>query len=110
MTDTSHEFLTKFFREHLPFTPTPGQVAHFEADLSLVSPFLMEAALIEVKNGTLGNVLAYSPNQWRPAIFGVYNRKVAEHAQLFPIFHCFETAFRSKTAVTLEKHYQHKRW
>jgi hypothetical protein len=35
---------------------------------------------------------------------------VAEHAQLFPVFHCFETAFRSTVAVTLERHYRHARW
>jgi hypothetical protein len=51
-----------------------------------------------------------SENDWRPLIFQIYNRKVAEHAQLFPIFHTFETAFRSTVAVTLEDYYQHPRW
>ncbi len=110
MPDTSYEFLTRFFQEHLPFLPTPNQIAAFEADLSLVSPFLMEAALIEVSAGTQGYLLIYRPNEWRPAIFKIYNRKVAEHAQLFPIFHSFETAFRSTVAITLEGHYQHSRW
>jgi hypothetical protein len=95
MPDTSHEFLTTFFTDHLPFTPTRGQIDTFERDLSLVSPYLMLASLEEVKAGTLGNVLVYRPNEWRGAIFSVYNRKVAEHAQLFPVFHSFETAFRS---------------
>jgi hypothetical protein len=110
MPDCSYEFLTKFFAEHLPFLPTAGQIADFQSDLARVSPFLMEASLIEVKAGTLGYLLVYRPNEWRPAIFAVYNRKVAEHAQLFPIFHSFETAFRSMTAVTLERHYNHPRW
>jgi hypothetical protein len=70
----------------------------------------MGAALKEVKAGTLGNVLVYRPNEWRARIFQVYNRKVAEHAQLFPIFHTFETAFRSTVAVTLEEYYHHPRW
>ncbi|HXW48602.1 MAG TPA: hypothetical protein VEK31_04080 [Xanthobacteraceae bacterium] len=52
----------------------------------------------------------YQPADWRPLIFQIYNRKVAEHAQLFPIFHTFETAFRSTVAVTLEDHYHHARW
>jgi hypothetical protein len=108
--DVSFEFLTKFFSEHLPFTPTAGQVADFKSDLALVSPFLMEASLIEVKSGTLGNILVYRPNEWRAAIFKVYYRKVAEHAQLFPVFHSFETAFRSTVALQLEQHYSHKRW
>lgn len=106
----SFEFLTKFFSQHLPFTPTAGQVADFKSDLALVSPFLMEASLIEVKVGTLGNILVYRPNEWRAAIFKVYYRKVAEHAQLFPVFHSFETAFRSTVALRLEQHYSHKRW
>jgi hypothetical protein len=58
MPDTPYEFLTRFFSSHLPFTPTAGQVAQFEADLTVVSPFLMEAALKEVAAGTLGKSLA----------------------------------------------------
>jgi hypothetical protein len=75
-----------------------------------VSPFLMEASLVEVTAGTLGHVLVYRPNEWRAAIFQVYYRKVAEHARLFPIFHSFETAFRSTLAVAFENHYGHPRW
>ncbi len=78
--------------------------------MALVSPFLMEASLIEVRAGTKGYLLVYRPDEWWAAIFTVYNRKVAEHALLFPIFHCFETAFRSTVAVRLEQHYQHARW
>jgi hypothetical protein len=110
MPDCSHEFLKKFFQEHLPFCPTPKQVSDFESDLCLVSPFLMEASLREVRAGTKGYLLVYRPNEWRAAIFEVYNRKVAEHALLFPIFHSFETAFRSSVAVALERHYKHARW
>jgi hypothetical protein len=110
MPDTSYEFLTDFFCNHLPFTPTPNQVAEFQVDLSLVSPYLMEAALVEVKRGRQGQLILNRATSWRPAIFKVYNRKVAEHAQLFCIFHSFETAYRSTVAVILEKHYQHKRW
>lgn len=110
MPDTAYEFLTKFFTEYLSFSPTPGQIATFQSDLSLVSPFLMEAALVEVAKGTQGYVLVYKPNEWRPAIFNVYNRKVAEHAQLFSVFHSFETAFRSTVAVTLEAYYDRVDW
>lgn len=110
MPDISYEFLTKFFREHLPFTPTASQVEDFQRDLRLVSPYLMEASLIEVKLGTQGYLLVYRPAEWRAAIFSVYNRKVAEHAQLFPIFHTFETAMRSTVAVILEQYYSHGRW
>lgn len=110
MPDTSYEFLTEFFTNYLPFTPTAGQVDLFKRDLSLVSPFLMVDSLREVQAGVVGNVLVYRPNEWRPAIFTIYNRKVAEHAQLFPVFHSFETAFRSTVAVALEQHYGHAKW
>lgn len=109
MPDTSYEFLTEFFRNYLPFTPTPPQVDDFQKDLALVSPYLMEAALVEIKEGKLGKKPECAAD-WRPMVFQVYNRKVAEHAQLFGLFHTFETAFRSTVAVTLEQHYQHARW
>ncbi len=109
MTDTSYEFLIKFFVNYLPFTPTAGQVDEFKRDLSLVSPYLMEASLVELKNGAQGKTLSQGKD-WRPAIFQIYNRKVAEHAQLFPIFHSFETAFRSTVAVSLEEHYGMTTW
>jgi hypothetical protein len=109
MTDTTYEFLIKFFVNYLPFTPTAGQVDEFKADLSLVSPYLMEASLVELKNGAQGKTLSQGKD-WRPAIFQIYNRKVAEHALLFPIFHSFETAFRSTVAVTLEAHYNESIW
>lgn len=70
----------------------------------------MVAALVEVKRGRQGELVRHKATSWRPAIFKVYNRKVAEHAQLFCIFHSFETAFRSTVAVLLERHYQHPRW
>jgi hypothetical protein len=110
VTVTTTEFLTRFFVEDLPFTPTARQIDLFQSDLALVSPYLMEAALKEVKAGTKGNVLMYRPDEWRAQIFTVYDRKVAEHAQLFPIFHTFETAFRSTVAVTLEDHYRIPGW
>jgi hypothetical protein len=110
MPDTSYEFLTDFFCNHLPFSPTPSQIEEFQTDLTLVSPYLMEAALVEVVRGRQGKLVLHKATSWRPAIFKVYNRKVAEHAQLFCIFHSFETAFRSTVAVLFEKNYQHKRW
>ncbi len=109
MADTSTEFLIDFFVNYLPFTPTSGQVDDFRRDLSLVSPYLMKAALVEIKNGSVGKKLQ-SGKDWRPAIFQVYNRKVAEHAQFFSIFQSFETAFRSTAAVTLEEHYRSSKW
>lgn len=55
-------------------------------------------------------LLNKSFNERRAAIFAIYNRKVAEQGQLFPIFHTFETAFRSQIAVALEAHYDRIDW
>lgn len=110
MPATATEFLTRFFVEDLPFTPTARQIDVFLSDLGIVSPYLMAGALKEVRAGIVGSILVYQPNDWRPLIFQIYNRKVAEQAQLYPIFHTFETAFRSTVAVTLEDHYRHPRW
>jgi hypothetical protein len=108
MLDACHRHLTDFFANYLPFTPTSRDIELFETDLRLVSPFIMKAALKEVASGT---ALRYRPiSEWRKAIFKVYNRKVSEHAQLFPVFHSFETAFRSTVAVELEAFYQQSDW
>jgi hypothetical protein len=100
MPTASHRVLLDFFQNHLPFTPTPGQIDQFERDLALVSPNLMRAALKEAHAGRAVQQGSFA--QRRAAIFRIYYRKVAEHAQLFPIFHTFETAFRSTVAVELE--------
>ncbi|WP_207184161.1 hypothetical protein [Methylobacterium indicum] len=92
---------------HLHFTPTRADTDRFEADLSVVSPSLMKASLKELSNGTR---MPAGGKGWRTAMYEVYNRKVAEHAQLFPVFHCFETAFRSYTAVNLEDFYGIRQW
>lgn len=108
MPTASQRVLLDFFQHDLPFTPTAGQVDQFERDLALVSPNLMRAALKEAK---AGRALVNRPfAERRAAIFQVYFRKVAEHAQLFPIFHTFETAFRSTAAVELETHYGRPDW
>jgi hypothetical protein len=106
MPDASFRVLSQFFQDHLHFTPTPDLVDLFEADLALVSPHLMLGALKEVSASLKGRQV----KEYREIIFGVYNRKVAEHAQLFPIFHSFETAFRSTVCVELERYYGQSQW
>lgn len=108
MPTASQRILLDFFQKDLNFTPTAGQVDQFELDLALVSPSLMRAALKEAKAGTAlqnGNFA-----EKRAAILAIYYRKVAEHAQLFPIFHTFETAFRSLVAVEMESIYGMPNW
>ena len=108
MPSASLRILLDFFEHHLQFTPTAGQIDRFERDLHRVSPDLMAAALKEAaaNRGLIGR----SFDAQRAAILTIYYRKVAEHAQLFPIFHTFETAFRSTVAVELESHYARAAW
>jgi hypothetical protein len=108
MPTASQRVLLEFFERHLHFTPTAGQVDRFERDLTLVSPDLMRAALMEAAANR--RLVGLSFDERRAAIFNIYYRKVAEHAQLFPIFHTFETAFRSTVAVGLEGHYNRAAW
>jgi hypothetical protein len=108
MPAASHRVLTRLFQQDLNFTPTMADIARFERDLAVVSPSLMRDALIELSQGKSRRPAG--AGQWRDAIYAIYNRKVAEHAQLFPVFHCFETAFRSRVAVTLEEHYRTAQW
>lgn len=108
MAAASYRVLSAFFATHLDFTPTQADIASFERDLAVVSPTLMKDSLIELSQGR--SARPAGAGQWRDAIYAIYNRKVAEHAQLFPVFHCFETAFRSKVAVTLEEHYRTPQW
>ena len=108
MPAASYRVLHELFEHHLHFTPTQADIAKFEADLAVVSPSLMKASLMELAVGR--SRMPVGTGEWRAAIYAVYNRKVAEHAQLFPAFHCFETAFRSTVAVTLEDHYKIARW
>ena len=103
MTTPSGRFLRKLFAEHLNFTPTPSQILSFEKDLTRVSPSLMQASILEVKNS--GAMTRVPPREARAAIFGVYNRKLAEQSRMFPVFHIFETSFRSLLAVELEAEY-----
>lgn len=108
MPAASYRVLSGFFTTHLNFTPTQADIDQFERDLAVVSPSLMRDSLIELSQGR--SAKPAGQGQWRGAIYAIYNRKVAEHAQLFPVFHCFETAFRSRIAVTLEDHYSTPRW
>lgn len=108
MPTASQRILLEFFQNDLNFTPTAGQVDQFERDLALVSPSLMRAALNEAKAGKALQNGKFAEK--RAAILAIYYRKVAEHAQLFPVFHTFETAFRSLVAVELESLYGMQNW
>lgn len=105
---STFDYISDFFVNHLHFTPTAGQIEQFERDIALVSPKLLAASLHELQ--ATEKLAGVPPRSHRTIIFEVYNRKVAEHARLFPILHTFEVAFRSTAAVMLEEHYKLKDW
>ena len=105
---STFNYISDFFQNHLHFTPTAAQIETFERDIALVSPKLLAASLHELS--ATKKLVGQAPDKQRALIFDVYNRKVAEHASLFPILHTFEVAFRSTTAVTLEDHYGIMDW
>lgn len=95
----------------LPIAPDPAVVDRLRADLTVVSSGLLSGAIQELA-ATAKKKLPEVPDEpdIRQAIFRVYNRKVAEHAQMFPMFHTLETAFRAKLAAELETHYGIQVW
>lgn len=92
----------------LPFTPAKAEVDRFAADLLVVSHPLMKAAVREFIAGRSPKLQPGAA--WREEVLRIYNRKVAENAQMFPLFHSFECAFRATTAAILESHYKIQRW
>lgn len=103
-----HRYLKEIFTNHLHFTPTPGLIASFERDLACANPSLMKASLLEVKDA--GKLKGVRDAEVRGVIFSVYNRKLAEQSRMFPVFHAFETAFRSILAIQLEALYGAPDW
>lgn len=97
--------------EALPQRPDQEVIDRLRADLSVVSSDLLSGAIQEIA-ATAKTKLPEVPAEGdiRDAIYRIYNRKVAEHAQMFPMFHTVETALRASLAVELETHYGVQAW
>lgn len=95
----------------MPQRPDEAVIDRLRADLSVVSSDLLSGAIQEIA-ATAKKQLPEAPAEGdiRGAIYRIYNRKVAEHAQMFPMFHTVETALRASLAVELETHYGIQAW
>jgi len=95
----------------LPQRPDQAVIDRLRTDLSVVSSQLLSGAIQEIA-ATAKKKLPEEPAEGdiRDAIYRIYNRKVAEHAQMFPMFHTVETALRASLAVELETHYGIQGW
>lgn len=95
----------------LPQRPEQAVIDRLRADLSVVSSELLSGAIQEIAATARKQLpAALAEGDIRAAIYRIYNRKVAEHAQMFPMFHTVETALRASLAVELETHYGIQTW
>jgi hypothetical protein len=99
--------LTEIFRTRLGATQSRLQVDLFVADLARANLDLMEAALKEARAIA---ARAGPPLHARDAVVALYNVKLAELSQLFPVFFVFESAFRAFTAARLALVYGDDQW
>ncbi|WP_311271319.1 hypothetical protein [Sphingobium sp. WCS2017Hpa-17] len=99
--------LAEIFRTRLGATQPKLQIELFDADLMRSNLDLMDASLKEARAIA---VRAGAPQNARDAVMALYNVKLAELSQLFPIFFLFESAFRTFTAARLKAIYGDDQW
>lgn len=99
--------LAERFRTRLGSTLPPFEVDLFRADLARANLDLMAAALEDTRQIV---ARAGPPHNPRDAVLARYNLKLAEIAQLFPIFFIFESAFRSFASARLALSYGDDQW
>lgn len=104
----SYLSLVARFQRDLHFNPDSIQVDGFKRGLMKVHQGLMEHALTEVAGAR--TMLSRPASSGRAIVLAVYGRKVAEQGKLFPVFHTFESAFRSTLARWMHAHYRVARW
>lgn len=100
--------IQQLFDLYLKFTPTPGQVEEIGADLQKFHPTLLHDAAKEAREG---NALRGLPvRDFRPAIHGIYARKMKELASLYPFIFTVENALRARLAEEMERLTRIKTW
>lgn len=109
MTKTIEESLAALVAA-LPAAPDQAVIDRWRADLTVVSSGLLSGAIQEFAGAVLVRPEKANVPDIREEIYRIYNRKVAEHAQMFPMFHTLETAFRANLASELETHYGIQAW
>lgn len=98
----------RFFRSRLGRILPGLQADLFAADLTRANLDVMDAALKQV--AAAATAAGSPPRDARAAVWAEYDRRLAEIAQLFPVFFTFESAWRSLMAVLLAGHYGADDW
>jgi|SRR5436305_1619749 len=99
--------LAEIFRTRLGATQPKLQIELFDADLMRSNLDLMYASLKEARAIA---ARAGAPQNARDAVMALYNVKLDELSQLFPVFFLFESAFRTFTAARLKTVYGDDEW
>lgn len=99
--------LAEIFRTRLGSIQTRSQVELFEGDLLRSNLDLMDVSLKEARAMAAA---AGAPEHARDAVMTIYRSKLAELAQLFPVFFVFESAYRSFVAARLSVLYGDDQW
>ncbi|MEY2926439.1 MAG: hypothetical protein RL367_916 [Pseudomonadota bacterium] len=99
--------IAEIFRTCLGATQSAIEVDLFAAELTRANLDLVAAALAEAR---VIAALAGPPIHPRDAIMSLYTAKLAELAQLFPVFFVFESAFRAFTSARLAIAYGDDQW
>ncbi len=104
---TAERQLLETFRYRLGGTRTVLEVERFEADLYRANHALIKSALIEAQAiaARLG-----AARDARAAVLALYDARLAEIAQMFPVFFIFESAYRAFTAARLAAVYGDDLW
>jgi hypothetical protein len=98
----------ELFDLYLKFTPTPGQIDEIRADLQRLHPTLLHDAAKEAREGNA--LKGLGTNEFRPAIHGIYTRKLKELASLYPFIFTLENAMRARIAEEMEHLTHTKTW
>lgn len=99
--------LTTRFRTRWGATLPLVEVERFTSDLYQTNHALMHAALVEAQDIAKR---AGPPRDARGAVNALYDIRLAELAQMFPVFFIFESAFRSFAAARLAVAYGNDLW
>ena len=94
--------------EYLTFSPTPRQVASFDADMGTLNPTLLRDSIKEAK--ATRNLNGIDHAEQRRIIHAIYTRKVKEFSALYPVVFAVENALRSKLADFLAAHFNRMDW
>lgn len=95
--------------EYLTFSPTPREVACFEADMRTMSRPLLSDAIKEAlakRNGVEG----LPPEIQRIEVHRIYARKVKELAALYPVIFALENGLRGTLSTHLSQYFRRPDW